>query len=451
MGGIFTPVAAVAGVACLAYVFGVIIYRLYFHPLSKYPGPFLNKITPIPSIISLLNGRLAFDYKVYHDKYGPIVRVTPTELSFNSAGSWEDIYGHRQGLPNLHKDPIHVGSVDPIPGVATLTMADDATHSRQRRALAYAFSQKALNDQEPLVNDYVDTLIEKLGIRAKNGQAINLVDWLNFTTFDIIGDLAFNEPFGCLKDEYFHDWVSMIFESIKVGAIEQATRRIAEAGGPLQTWLLNRIPSHLRALRRAHLERSREKVLRRLENKETDHRDFIWYILQQQKRHNLKQDEIVVNGALFIVAGSETTANALSGTIARLLWNPDKYKIFIEELRSSFETEKDITNDKLMLLPYFNAVVEEGLRIHPPAPVGFLRTVPKGGAYIDGEFIPEGISVATTHWASSHNADNFKDPDTFIPERWLEDDPKYASDKKLGMRPFSLGPRGCIGKMNVVS
>jgi hypothetical protein len=44
----------------------------------------------------------------------------------------------------------------------------------------------------------------------------------NFTTFDIIGDLAFGEPFGCLKNEKFHDWVALIFETIKIGAIEQA-------------------------------------------------------------------------------------------------------------------------------------------------------------------------------------------------------------------------------------
>jgi hypothetical protein len=61
--------------------------------------------------------------------------------------------------------------------------------------------------------------------------------------------------------------------------------------------------------------RSREKVLKRLENKETPHRDFIWYIMQQQKRHELKTDEIVVNGALFIVAGTRKT----EGYIVRIL------------------------------------------------------------------------------------------------------------------------------------
>jgi cytochrome P450 len=267
----------------------------------------------------------------------------------------------------------------------------------------------------------------------------------NFTTFDIIGDLVFNEPFGCLKDEKFHDWVALIFETIKVGALEQATRRLAEAGAPFQTWLVNRIPAAWRLMRRSHVVRSREKVLRRLAQEDIEHRDFIWYILQQKAKHDLKQDEIVVNGALFIVAGSETTANLLSGLFARLIWNPDKYKKLCEELRSTFKHEDELTQDNIQhKLPYFHACIEEGLRIHPPVPAGLLRTVPKGGAYIDGLWVEEGTSVAVNSWAASHNPKNFKDCDKFIPERWL--DPAYSTDIKKAMQPFSLGPRGCIGK-----
>jgi cytochrome P450 len=218
MGGLLIPAAVGLAVLTAGWIIYTAVYNLYFHPLAKYPGPRLNAISPIPAIIGLLRGRIALDVKKMHDKYGPVVRVAPTELSFNGANAWEDIYGHRQGLKNMHKDPVHVGSVDPLPGATTLTMADDHNHARQRRALAYSFSQKALLEQEHIVNGYVDIFINKLGKKADNGETFNLVDWLNFTTFDIIGDLAFGEPFGCLKDEAFHDWVALIFESIKVGA-----------------------------------------------------------------------------------------------------------------------------------------------------------------------------------------------------------------------------------------
>ncbi|KAH8588588.1 cytochrome P450 [Bisporella sp. PMI_857] len=420
------------------------IYRLTLDPLAKFPGPKLNALSPIPGIRSLLRGRLAFDCKLLHDKYGSVVRVSPNELHFNSVQAWDDIYGHRPGHPNFHKDPVHVGSVEPVVGVSTLTMSDDENHARQRRALAHSFSQKALVEQEDIIQNYVNMFIKHLKRMAANNEEFNMVNWLNFTTFDIIGDLAFGEPFGCLESGQFHFWVSLIFETVKAGAIEQATRRFAEAGSPFQNFLLWCIPSYIRENRRNHLKFSTEKVMRRLANNNTDHKDFIWYILKQREKYNLNQDEIIVNSALFIVAGSETTANALSGILARLIYNPDKYEELCKEIRDAFANEEDIRYEKLSQMVYLNAVIEEGLRIHPPVPTGLLRTVPKGGDTIDGMWVPGGTAVSVGSWAASHNEKNFRDCDSFVPERWIGDE--YASDFKKAAQPFSLGPRGCIGK-----
>ena len=226
---------------------------------------------------------------------------------------------------------------------------------------------------------------------AKN-ESFNMVNWLNFTTFDIIGDLAFGEPFGCLESGQFHFWVSLIFEAVKAGAMEQATRRFATAGSAVQNFLLWCIPDRVRENRRNHLKFSTEKVMRRLGNEDTDHKDFIWYILKQKEKYDLHQDEIIVNAALFIVAGSETTANGLSGMLARLVYNPDKYEKLVKEIRDAFKEEKDIKFEKLSELPYLNAVIEEGLRIHPPVPTGLLRTVPKDGDTVDGFWVPGGVS-----------------------------------------------------------
>jgi cytochrome P450 len=435
---------AAAVILLSGYTICVWIYNLYFHPLASFPGPRLNAMSPLPGIYSLLRGRLPLDNKLLHDKYGAVVRVSPNELAFNSAQAWEEIYGHRQGRPNMHKDPIHVGSVDPLPGASTLTMADDENHARQRRALAHSFSTKALLEQEEIIQGYVSSLIKNLGRMADNSESFNLVNWLNFTTFDIIGDLAFGEPFGCLELGAFHSWVALIYETVKVGALEQATRRFAPAGSWLQSQLLNMIPHHVRQRRRNHLAFSRDKVLRRLQNEQTEHKDFIYYILKQREKHDLKENEIILNGALFIVAGSETTANLLSGLIARLLWNKDKYDKLCTEIREAFTSESQITYDSTSQLKYLNACLEEGLRIHPPVPTGLLRTVPKGGDMIDGHRVPEGTSVAVSSWAAAHNPANFKDCDSFIPERFI--DPAYSTDIKKGYQPFSLGPRGCIGK-----
>ena len=131
--------------------------------------------------------------------------------------------------------------------------------------------------------------------------------------------------------------------------------------------------------------------MRRLQNDKTEHKDFIWYILKQKEKYDLNQDEIIVNSALFIVAGSETTANALSGMLARLIYNRDKYDILCKEIRGAFQEEGELRYEKLSELTYLNAVIEEGLRIHPPVPTGLLRTVPKEGDTVDGFWVPGGV------------------------------------------------------------
>ena len=129
----------------------------------------------------------------------------PNELAFNTPEAYEDIYGHRLGRPNMTRDPIHVGAVEAIPGASNLTMASEADHPRQRRALAHAFSKKALMEQEEILLGYVRKLVKRLREHAQADKPANLVSWFCFTTFDIIGDLSFGEPFGCLEEgKYSH-------------------------------------------------------------------------------------------------------------------------------------------------------------------------------------------------------------------------------------------------------
>ncbi|KAH8680028.1 averantin oxidoreductase [Tricladium varicosporioides] len=293
--------------AALLAIFGTIwlialaIYRLYLHPLAKFPGPRLHAVSSIPAIVSVLKGRLPMDTKLFHDKYGPVVRVSPNELSFCKADAWQDMYGHRNGHANFHKDPIHVGSVEAVPGVTTLTMADDENHARQRKGLSYAFSMKALLEQEDLINSHVTKLIGGFWKFAKKDEVFNVVDWFNFTTFDVIGDLCFGEPFGCLDEGEWHFWVKMIYETVKSGAIEQATRRFAKAGSTFQQFLLWCIPNNIKQNRRDHLKYSNEKTKRRLAKTDEEHRDFIYYILKNNdKKNDLTYDEVLVNSALFM-------------------------------------------------------------------------------------------------------------------------------------------------------
>lgn len=271
-------------------------------------------------------------------------------------------------------------------------MADNDTHARQRRALSHGFSQQALWGQEEIVQSFVSKLLSNFKSFAEQGKSFNIVNWYNFMTFDVIGELSFGESFGCLERGDFHFWITLIFRAVQAGAIETATRRFATAGSPLQQYLMRWIPNEMRTQRKDHLSYSREKVLKRLADTKSEQKDFIYYILRQSKRIDLSQDEIIVNGALFIVAGSETTAMTLSAMTNFLIAHPNKFEKLKREIRGTFVSETDITVEKATQLQYLNACIEETLRMLPPAPIGFLRSVPVGGDMIDGEYLPGGVS-----------------------------------------------------------
>lgn len=144
----------------------------------------------------------------------------------------------------------------------------------------------------------------------------------------------------------------------------------------------------------------------------SEHKDFLYYLVKQQESGALRLNEIIVNGALFIIAGTETTAGFLAGLFNQLL-RPQNAHILsrlIAEIRDAFKSEADIRFEDLVKLPYLTAVVEEGLRIYPPAPIGFVRTVPRGGDTVCGHYLPGGTVVSVCMWAATHSERNLHDP-----------------------------------------
>ncbi|OKP08606.1 Versicolorin B desaturase [Penicillium subrubescens] len=67
------------------------VYSLYFHPLSRCPGPKLAAISPIIHILWDIRGKEHSVIKRLHDQYGSVVRIAPNALVYNSAAAWKDI------------------------------------------------------------------------------------------------------------------------------------------------------------------------------------------------------------------------------------------------------------------------------------------------------------------------------------------------------------------------
>lgn len=99
---------------------------------------------------------------------------------------------------------------------------------------------------------------------------------------------------------------------------------------------------------------------------------------------------------VIMMAGAVTTATFLAGVTFYLGHNKAALSRLQHEIRSRFNSLEEINSKDLMECEYLHAVMEEGLRIYPPAGAGHLsRIVPKGGCEIEGEWIPEGVSTSS--------------------------------------------------------
>jgi hypothetical protein len=115
----------------------------------------------------------------------------------------------------------------------------------------------------------------RLQIQEGNGGCIDIKTWLNFLTFDILGDLMFGESFGCLKDSQLHPWIILIFNSMKAIAMKGEANQYPKVNAILHKL----IPRSLLQKGVDHFNLGAQRVDRRLELGE-ERPDFISAILK---------------------------------------------------------------------------------------------------------------------------------------------------------------------------
>lgn len=341
--------------------------------------------TKIPIATVSWNGTLTHWLKDLHQHYSTdVVRISPDELSFISPSAWKDLCGHRQGHSSFPKD------LGVYAGVDSILTANDADHSRIRRLLSHAFSDKALKEQEALIRAQVEILINALKkqIDGPSKGKVNLSDWYHWTTFDVIGDLAFGESFGCLSDTKYHPWVATLMSTLEFVVFLSVSLRFP----PLQRLLRLFISKKALQATADHQRMATEKVDRRMKTATTRH-DFLSYILAHtNEKGGMTREEIHKNTATFISAGSETTAASLNGATWSLLRNRDCLTRLNEEIRVAFKTRDEINLQKIGELDYLDAVLTESFRICPSALAGQPRRVPMEGDTVSGYWVPGGVS-----------------------------------------------------------
>ncbi|KAK1542061.1 benzoate 4-monooxygenase cytochrome P450 [Colletotrichum paranaense] len=390
---------------------------------------------------NFMSGRQPYRQLELHEKYGPVVRVAPNELSFSSASSWQDIYGVRKGVEPFIKSEFYDGGNFAAEALSIVSERDPKKHAEMRRYLGTAFSDRSLKSQEPMVAECVDRLIEKIGMVDVGTQGTDMVMWFNLATFDIIGSLAFGKDFGGVDSGKEHFWISIVTKSLRMGALADCFRRFPALAGIAQTVFSGLIDKLLKDSR-THQKYTMDLVQSRLAS-QSDREDFLTKMIEARNEAAISDAQIAAHSSDFVIAGSETTATTLSCMTYYLLKNPAILARLQDEVRSAFVSYEDITAVTATPLKYLRAVAQEAMRVYPPLPFALPRVVPNGGCTVDGHFLPGGTTVSTSTFAASMSSSNFDEPWEFRPERWLVDNP---TDDLDASQPFSYGTRSCMGR-----
>lgn len=201
---------------------------------------------------------------------------------------------------------------------SVLNAIDIKLHSRFRRAMHPAFTEKAVRMHEPIIQSHVRlfiSMLDKLASSDSRGGIVKILRWVSFVVFGGIENLGFGEPFGCLESSEHHPWCSMIFTFLKA-----ATYRVSLRYYPALNWLMSfAIPKSVVKKGMGNWQMSADKINRRLKLEKV-RPDIICMINGDETGvDGLTDPEMLATSSVLIIAGSDGTISVL--TARSTIWS----------------------------------------------------------------------------------------------------------------------------------
>ncbi|KAL5340232.1 cytochrome P450 [Aspergillus crustosus] len=432
--GIYATIAIVAWIIQLAY-------KTYTSPLTPIPGPLYTSLTRLPLKLSIITGRRIHFIHALHKTHGPIVRISPDEISISSLPEFKEI--HRPGSGFL-KTGWYEKFVMRHLGV--FAMRDAKQHAGRRRLLARAFSKSELRASwEGVVKEKARIAVLKMRNEMEDGGKCDVLKWWTFLATDVSGQLMFGEDFGMVhlgqKNEYIH----ILESTMKGSGINAELPLVGSIGRHLP------IP-HIRSMFRASsylTSYGRRAVTNARGNSASSRNIFSGMIHASEKSDgSLTEEDVVTEAGNLIVAGSDTTAVTLTYLIWAVLLRP---RLQHELENEVLGLEEGYGDADLEILPILNAVIKETLRLYGAAPGSLSRSVPEGGATLAGHYIPSGTTVSTQSYTIHRDPEIYHNPEEFEISRWLasgehdQSSPATATAMDTAFAPFGAGARTCLG------
>lgn len=173
------------------------VYKASTSPLRSLPGPWLTHFTKRPLQAATEGGRRIFYIHELHQKYGPIVRISPEEVAVADVEAFRQIHAVSGGFS---KGDFYTKLTN-FPRHSVFTLRDVKEHALRRRLFARGFSKSYMREHfEETVREKVQLAVDKIAEDAdEHGGRVDLFKWWSLMSADIVGCLGFGESFGLLE------------------------------------------------------------------------------------------------------------------------------------------------------------------------------------------------------------------------------------------------------------
>nr|KAK5432287.1 hypothetical protein LTR18_011194 [Exophiala xenobiotica] len=427
----------------------VIIYRIFFHPLARFPGPFTARFSGIWRTRRYLRGTWHEDIIEVHRRYGRIVRIAANELSIVDEYAMKNLYGHGH---NAAKTAWYSVWDPPNTAPQLFSELDKKYHGFLRKRVAGAYAMSSILKYEKYIQGCLDLLFWRLKQQAEFDEVLDMAKWTNAFAFDVVGELGYGEQLGHLR-------TGTDVNNLR-GNIFNIFFTLSNLGHfPGQAKILNN--KYMQAILQMMGAKppfadfgawSRERVKHRMENQDKiDRQDLLSHFSRMRRKDGTPAslEEVLIEAMNLIGAGADTTSIGMRTCLYYICKHPTYYRLVQDEVDSFYAQNsltEPITYVQTQQPPMLQAVVKEATRLLPSIVFQLLRHTPENFV-VRGEHIPAGTSVGISPISQNRDRDIFgEDANEFRPERWLENRDRAGYMDTCLMTFGGSGPRMCVGK-----
>ncbi|MEP2890820.1 cytochrome P450 [Tateyamaria sp.] len=332
-------------------------------------------------------------------------------------------------LDNYPKSLVTKNLLKPAIG-DSLFVAEGAHWRWQRRTAAPVFTHRNMMNLAPIMTAAAERATDR--VAAAGPRAVNFLDEMVTTTFDVIADVTFSGGDTFDRDGVHNAIDDYISEAGKISLFDIL-------GAPDWVPRPGRVMSG-KAMRdmKSVADRAIEDRAARGPGDVPDLLDLLLSGEDPKSGRKMNTAELRDNLLTFIVAGHETTALTLAWSMYLVAFDQDVQDAARAEAQSVLQG-RAATGEDVKQLPLIRQIIDEALRLYPPA--GVVSRTAMANDVLCGREIRKGDTVMLPIYALHRSKMLWDDPDAFRPDRFA--DPKAVD--RYAYLPFGDGPRICIG------